>query len=67
MAATQFTVEDLPDVVFTVERGSGGDSGLPSNWLTIVGVREETPDPTDDIPNPEPTSVEVCRIGFAGP
>ena len=62
-----FTLPDLPDVMFTVERGSGGESGLPSNWLTIVGTRTETPAPTPDIPDPEPVEVEVCRAGFAGP
>lgn len=67
MAATTFTIDDLPNVAFTIERGSGGDSGLPSNWLTLVGTRQETPAPTDDIPAPEPVTVEVCRIGFAGP
>ena len=64
---TTFDLPDLPDVTFTVERGSGGDTGLPSTWITIVGTRPETPEPTDDIPNPDPITVEVCRIGFAGP
>ena len=62
-----FTLDDLPDIVFTAQRGSGGDSGLPSNWITITGTRQETPAPTDDIPDPDPIEVEVCRIGFAGP
>ena len=67
MAATTFTLDDLPDVAFTVERSSGGEAGLPSNWITIVGTRQEVPSPTDDIPDPGPVTVEVCRIGFAGP
>lgn len=67
MSATTFTLDDLPGVTFTVERGSGGESGLPSTWITLVGTRQETPAPTDDIPDPDPIDVEVCRIGFAGP
>lgn len=67
MATTTFTLADLPDVTFTATRGSGGDPGLPSSWITVTGVRQETPAPTDDIPDPEPVDVEVCRIGFAGP
>jgi len=67
MSATTFTLDDLPDVTFTVERGSGGEAGMPSNWITIVGTRIETPEPTEDIPKPDPIEVEVCRVGFAGP
>lgn len=67
MAATSFTHPDLPDIAFTLERGSGGDPGLPSSWMTLVGTRQETPSPTEDIADPGPITVEVCRIGFAGP
>ena len=63
MANTTFTLPDLPDVSFEVTRGSGGESGLPQNWITIRGTRPGTP--TDDDPEPEP--VVVSEIGFAGP
>ena len=62
-----FTHPELPDIEWRLERGSGGDPGLPSTWMTLVGTRQETPAPTDDIPNPDPITVEVARIGFAGP
>ncbi len=62
-----FEFDELPGVLFTATRGSQGEPGLPSNWITIVGTRRETPDPTADIPDPEPVTVEVCRVGFAGP
>lgn len=64
---TQFTLDDLPDVTFTVERGTQGEAGLPSNWVTITGTREIVPEPTDDIPDPTPVVETVCQVGFAGP
>ncbi|MGB6246124.1 hypothetical protein [Gordonia sp. (in: high G+C Gram-positive bacteria)] len=67
MSATTFTLDELPDVTFTVERGSGGEPGLPSTWITIVGTQMGTTAPTDDIPNPTPVAVEVFRAGFVGP
>ncbi|AXH47247.2 hypothetical protein SEA_DELRIO_27 [Gordonia phage DelRio] len=63
MAATMFTIDDLPDVTFTVERGSGGDAGLPANWLRLVATRPGIATEED----PEPAPVTVCEIGFAGP
>ncbi len=65
--SSSFTLDDLPDVTFTVDRGSLGEPGLPSTWITIVGTRREIPAPTADIPDPDPITVEVCRVGFAGP
>lgn len=57
--AVTFTLPELPDVTFTVERGSGGQAGLPSNWVGITGTR----------PNPDPDGapIVVCQAGFAGP
>lgn len=64
---TTFELPDIPDVTFTVTRGSGGTAGLPSNWISIVGTRLVMPQPTDDIPEPTPVEEVVCEIGFAGP
>ncbi|ROZ89026.1 hypothetical protein [Gordonia sp. OPL2] len=58
-----FTLPEIPDVTFTVTRGSDGESGLPSNWINIRGTRPGTP--TDDDPEPDP--VVVSEVGFAGP
>lgn len=50
---TTFTLDDLPGVVFTVERGTGGNPELPSNWMKLVGMNE--------------AGETVCDIGFLGP
>ena len=63
MTGTTFTLPELPDVTFQVTRGSGGDSGLPSNWITLRGTKPGVP--TEDDTDPEP--VVVCQLGFAGP
>ena len=60
---TTFTLPELPDVTFTVTRGSGGDSGLPANWIRVVGTQPG--EPTEDKPDPDP--VVVSEVGFAGP
>lgn len=57
--AVTFVLPDLPDVTFAVTRGSGGQAGLPSNWISIVGTR-----PSDE-PGQDP--IIVCKAGFAGP
>ena len=56
---TTFTHPDLPDITFEVTRGSGGQAGLPSNWISIVGTR-----PSDE---PDHDPIIVCQAGFAGP
>lgn len=57
--AVTFTHPDLPDITFEVTRGSGGQAGLPSNWISIVGTR-----PAED---PDHDPIIVCQAGFAGP
>ena len=37
MADTTFALDEIPDVLFTVSYGSGGESMLPSNWIRIEG------------------------------
>ena len=64
---TTFTIPDIPDITFTATRGSGGQAGLPSNWITIRGTRLVMPAPTDDVPEPTPIEEVVCEVGFAGP
>ena len=54
-----FEFGDLPDVTFAVTRGTGGQAGLPSNWISIVGTR-----PAED---PDQDPIIVCQAGFAGP
>ncbi|MDF3280499.1 hypothetical protein [Gordonia sp. N1V] len=61
MAATTFTLDDLPDVTFTVARGV--DENQPGNWITITATRPD--EPTEDDPDPAP--ITVCELGFAGP
>lgn len=50
---TTFTMDDLPGITFTVERGTGGNAELPSNWIHITGTTAD--------------GKVVCSIGFAGP
>lgn len=38
MADTTFALDEIPGVTFTASFGSGGESGLPSNWIQIVGT-----------------------------
>lgn len=54
-----FEFGDLPGVTFTAVRGSGGESGLPSNWISVTATQ-----PADD---PEHDPIIVCQVGFAGP
>lgn len=49
-----FTIGELPGLTFTVTRGSGGETGLPSNWISIVAA--------DDDGNPT-----GFHVGFQGP
>lgn len=52
---TTFTLPDLPNVTFTVQRGADEDTPeVPSNWLSITG--------TDNT-----TGTVVTQVGFAGP
>lgn len=61
MAATTFTLDDLPDVTFHVARGA--DEQQPGNWITITATQPGAP--TEDDPEPKP--ITVCQLGFAGP
>lgn len=55
MAATTFTLPDLPGITFTVQRGADEDTPeVPSNWLTIVGIDNTTGE-------------VVLNVGAAGP
>ncbi|QWS68141.1 hypothetical protein SEA_VANLEE_23 [Gordonia phage VanLee] len=40
MADPDFTLDEIPGVDFEVAFGSGGEPGLPSTWLRIVGTIE---------------------------
>ncbi|AVP42254.1 hypothetical protein SEA_MELLIE_28 [Gordonia phage Mellie] len=37
---TIFELPEIPGVTFTASYGSGGETGLPSNWIRIVGTVE---------------------------
>ncbi|XAO35456.1 hypothetical protein SEA_MORGANA_22 [Gordonia phage Morgana] len=60
---TVWELPETPGVTYTSSYGSGGVSGLPSNWIRIVGTREGVP--TEGDPEPEP--IVVLEVGFAGP
>lgn len=52
---TTFTLDNLPNLTFTVRRGAGEDTPeVPSNWLSITA--------TDNT-----TGAVVSQVGFAGP
>lgn len=78
---TIFEVPEIPGVTFTASFGSGGQTGLPSNWVRIVGT---APNPHHDpdynygldpqgyteVTDPwkrHTAILEVIAVGFAGP
>ncbi len=81
MNDTIFELPEIPGVTFTASYGSGGETGLPSNWIRIVGTIENPwYDPTYDY-SLDPSGYtaatdpwkrhtqfpEVCAMGFGGP
>ncbi|QDF15400.1 hypothetical protein SEA_MOLLYMUR_39 [Gordonia phage Mollymur] len=60
---TIWKLPETPGVTYTSSYGSGGQSGLPSNWIRIIGTRPGVP--TEDNPDPDP--IVVLDVGFAGP
>lgn len=84
MSSATYTLPDeYPDVVFTVDTGSGGDSELPSNWIRVTGTVTGTPVEDDNgtithvtttggavyriIDTPADGVYVISRAGFAGP
>ncbi|QDH92472.1 hypothetical protein SEA_DMITRI_29 [Gordonia phage Dmitri] len=81
MADTTFELDEIPGVTFTASFGSGGQTGLPSNWVRIVGTVDNPyyepgynygldPDGFTEVTDPwrrHTDVVEVCAMGFAGP
>jgi len=81
MADTTFELDEIPGVTFTASFGSGGQTGLPSNWVRIVGTVENPwyePDYNygadlkgyTEVTDPwkrHTQHPEVCAMGFGGP
>ncbi|WP_044506239.1 hypothetical protein [Gordonia sp. KTR9] len=81
MADTTFALDEIPGVTFTASYGSGGQTGLPSNWVRIVGTIENPyyepgynygldPNGYTEVTDPwkrHTPLVEVCALGFGGP
>lgn len=84
MSSATYTLPDeYPDVVFTVDTGSGGDSELPSNWIRVTGTATGTPVEDDSGAVTHVTTAGgaayriigtladgvyvISRAGFAGP
>lgn len=78
---TIFELPEIPGVTFTASYGSGGETGLPSNWIRIVGTVENPYydpaynyglDPKGYVETTDPWKrhtqyPEVCAIGLVGP
>ncbi|QPX61731.1 hypothetical protein SEA_BUNKER_28 [Gordonia phage Bunker] len=78
---TIFELSEIPGVTFTASYGSGGETGLPSNWIRIVGTVENPwydpaynygsdPNGYTEVTDPWKRHTqfpEVCAMGFGGP
>lgn len=78
---TIFELPEIPGVTFTASYGSGGETGLPSNWIRIVGTVENPwyeptydydldPSGYTEVTDPWKRHTqfpEVCAMGFGGP
>lgn len=78
---TIFELPEIPGVTFTASYGSGGETGLPSNWIRIVGTVENPyyeptynygldPNGYTEITDPwkrHTQHPEVFAMGFGGP
>ncbi|WPH57906.1 hypothetical protein SEA_RAYTHEFIREFLY_29 [Gordonia phage RayTheFireFly] len=78
---TIFELPEIPGVTFTASFGSGGETGLPSNWIRIVGTVENPwyeptynygldPKGYTEVTDPWKRHTQfpkVCEMGFGGP